>query len=78
MARADRISEGAYNLEKHRESLRRRYCSLTDNTAMPPDLRNAHRENDAAVCCAYGWPRDISETEIVTLLFELYDEFAAK
>ena len=52
-------------------------CSLADmydDTAMPLDLRNAHRENDAAVCCAYGWAEDISEEEIVQRLFVLYHE----
>ena len=55
-------------------------CSLADmydDTAMPLDLRNAHRENDAAVCCAYGWAEDISEEEIVQRLFVLYHELTA-
>ena len=55
-------------------------CSLADlydDTAMPLDLRNAHRENDAAVCCAYGWAEDISEEEIVQKLFELYHDNTA-
>ena len=41
---------------------------------MPLDLRKAHRENDAAVCEAYGWPDDIREEEIVAGLFRLYHE----
>ena len=39
---------------------------------MPPDLRRAHERNDAALCEAYGWKRDIGEEEIVSRLFELY------
>ena len=42
---------------------------------MPADLRKAHRENDAAVCEAYGWPKNISEGDIVVKLFGLYQEF---
>ena len=50
------------------------FADLYDDTAMPLDLRQAHRENDAAVCEAYGWPDDIREEEIVAGLFRLYHE----
>ena len=50
------------------------FADLYDDTAMPLDLRNAHRENDAAVCVTYGWPENISEGEIVQRLFGLYHE----
>ena len=50
------------------------FADLYDDTAMPLDLRKAHRENDAAVCEAYGWPENISEEEIVAGLFRLYHE----
>ena len=40
---------------------------------MPTELRLAHEHNDAAVCAAYGWKRDMSEEEIVARLFEMYD-----
>ena len=53
------------------------FADLYDDTAMPLDLRNAHRENDAAVCCAYGWAEDISDEEIVQRLFVLYHELTA-
>ncbi len=52
-------------------------CSLADlydDTAMPLDLREAHRANDAAVCEVYGWLENISEEDIVAGLFELYHE----
>ena len=48
------------------------FADLYDDIAMPSDLRKAHRENDSAVCEAYGWPEDISEEEIVARLFGLY------
>ena len=50
-------------------------CSLADlydDTAMPLDLREAHRVNDAAVCEVYSFPKDISAYDIVGRLFELY------
>ena len=53
------------------------FADLYDDTAMPLDLRKARRENDAAVCEAYGWPDDIREEEIVAGLFRLYHELTA-
>lgn len=50
------------------------FASLYDDLLMPIELRKAHRENDAAVCRAYGWPEDIEEEEIVSRLFDLYDK----
>lgn len=50
------------------------FADLYDDTAMPIDLREAHRANDAAVCEVYGFPKDIGEEEIVQKLFELYHE----
>ena len=49
------------------------YADLYDETAMPPNLRKAHRENDAAVLEAYGWPKNIDEYGIVSNLMELYN-----
>ncbi len=46
------------------------YAPLT----MPEELLKAHKANDAAVCEAYGWPKDISELNIVARLFEMYKE----
>ena len=48
------------------------YAPLT----MPEELLKAHKANDAAVCEAYGWPKDISEEEIVRKLFGLYHGLA--
>ena len=48
------------------------FASLYNDDLMPPELRKAHRENDAAVCEAYGFDKNISEEEIVARLMELY------
>ena len=53
----------------HRESS---FAALYDDASMPLELRVAHRENDAAVCRAYGWREDIAEEEIVAELFRRY------
>ena len=45
---------------------------LYDDLFMPTKLRKAHQANDRAVIDAYGFYHDISESEIVTKLMELY------
>ena len=47
------------------------FADLYEDDVMPQDLREAHRENDSAVCRAYGWSEDIPESEIVAELFRL-------
>lgn len=49
-------------------------ADLYDEMAMPPELRKAHRANDAAVLEAYGFPKDSSESDIVARLFKMYQE----
>lgn len=52
-------------------------CSLADlydKRFLPDELRKAHEANDAAVLAAYGWPKDLSEEEIVARLFKLYEQ----
>lgn len=49
------------------------FASMYGTLTMPTELREAHAANDAAVCAAYGWKKDISEEEIVARLFEMYD-----
>ena len=49
-------------------------ADLYDSLTMPPELRRAHRANDAAVLEAYGFPRDTSESDIVARLFKMYQE----
>lgn len=51
-------------------------CSLADlydELTMPPELRKAHQENDKAVMQAYGFAKDITESEIVAELFKMYE-----
>ncbi len=43
----------------------------------PAWLDNAHRDLDAAVAAAYGWPADISEEEALARLLALNLERAA-
>lgn len=47
------------------------FASMYSDT-MPSELRKAHEVNDAAVCRAYGWDKDISEEDIVTELVKMY------
>ena len=49
-------------------------ADLYDATAMPADLKRAHRENDAAVLAAYGFAQNLSEAEIVARLMKMYME----
>ena len=51
-------------------------ADLYDNTVMPPELRQAHRQNDRAVAAAYGFPPDSTEEEVVERLFALYRQLA--
>ena len=53
-------------------------ADLYDETTMPPELRNAHQENDKAVMKAYGFKPDMSESEIVARLMELYQQKAGE
>ena len=46
------------------------YAPLT----MPEELLKAHKANDTAVCEAYGWPKDISEAEIIAELMSMYNK----
>ena len=47
-------------------------ADLYDPLTMPAELLKAHRENDNAVCDAYGWSKNLSEEEIVAQLMDLY------
>ena len=50
------------------------FADLYDPVTMPYDLQRAHADNDAAVLEAYGFPKDASESAIVSRLFKLYQE----
>ena len=52
-------------------------ADLYDENTMPPDLRKAHAENDKAVMAAYGFDKNLSESEIVAELMKLYKKFAS-
>ena len=49
-------------------------AELYKETIMPPELRNAHKNNDRAVMAAYGFDSKMSESDIVAKLFEMYQE----
>ncbi len=49
-------------------------ADLYDETFMPLDLRKAHQANDRAVMDAYGFSKDITESEIVAELFKMYEK----
>lgn len=49
-------------------------ANLYDDLTMPPELRKAHRTNDAAVLEAYGFPKDATESDIVARLFKMYQD----
>ena len=51
-------------------------ADLYDPLTMPEELLKAHKANDAAVCEAYGFSKDISEEEIVSELMSLYEKFS--
>lgn len=49
------------------------YADLYNELTMPPELRNAHQENDKAVMEAYGFDwRNMTESECVGELMKLY------
>ena len=51
-------------------------ADLYDPLTMPEELLKAHKANDAAVCEAYGFNKNISEEEIVSELMRLYEKFS--
>lgn len=54
-------------------------ADLYDETAMPPELRKAHQNNDRAVMEAYGFSvRDMDESKCVAELMKLYQRLAAQ
>ena len=54
-------------------------ADLYDETAMPPELRKAHQNNDRAVMEAYGFSvRDMDESKCVAELMKLYRELTQR
>lgn len=76
---AMRIERAGIKILKARENHpRSSYADLYDEISMPKDLREAHRENDAAVLEAYGLKPDTSEYDIVNHLFRLNYKFTGR
>lgn len=53
-------------------------ADLYDDLTMPVELRKAHQANDVAVMGAYGFRKDMSESEIVAELFKMYQKQTSK
>ena len=53
-------------------------ADLYGNMVLFPELLAAHRANDAAVMEAYGFAKNLTETEIVSRLFQLYQKLTNK
>ena len=65
-------------LEVRKQFPNRSLASLYDESTMPSELRAAHIDNDLAVLDAYGFDRDMSESEIVTRLMVMYSALTQK
>ena len=52
-------------------------ADLYNPLTMPPALRKAHESNDKAVEKAYGFAKDMTESEIVAELFKMYEKLTA-
>jgi type II restriction/modification system DNA methylase subunit YeeA len=63
--------------EECAEELKKRTLTKLYNQR-PAWLDNVHRELDAAVAAAYGWPADLSDDEILERLFELNQTRASR
>ena len=50
-------------------------ADLYDETFMPLELRKAHQANDRAVMAAYGFAKDMGESEIMAELFRMYESW---
>lgn len=53
-------------------------ADLYDERTMPPELREAHQQNDRAVMEAYGFGKDMAESDIVAELLKMYQELTAQ
>ena len=52
-------------------------ADLYDDLVMPIELRKAHEANDKAVMDAYGFKHDMTESEIVAKLMEMYKKLTS-
>lgn len=53
-------------------------ADLYDPRIMPHELQKAHTANDKAVMQAYGFSKDMAESEIVAELMKLYQQYTSK
>ena len=53
-------------------------ADLYDSDFMPSALRKAHQQNDFAVMQAYGFPKNITESECVAELMRMYQKLTQK
>ena len=53
-------------------------ADLYDETTMPPELRNAHQQNDRAVMQAYGFSTKMTESECIAELMRMYQKMTEK
>lgn len=51
-------------------------ADLYDEVTMPPELRKAHQQNDFAVMEAYGFAKDMQESDIVAELLKMYQQLS--
>lgn len=65
-------------LDARKQSSKSTLADMYDPLSMPPGLRKAHRANDEAVRSAYGFRKGITEFEIVSELFGMYNDLIMK
>ena len=53
-------------------------ADLYNELTMPPELRKAHQQNDFAVMQAYGFTKNITESECVAELMRMYQKLTQK
>ena len=71
----EKIEESAQNiLDARAKYPGASLADLYDEVTMPIELRKAHNQNDAAVMEAYGFKKDMTESEIVAELMKLYQK----
>ena len=70
----EKTAKEIINARKTQSNSSSNLADLYDIVSMPPNLRQAHKENDLAVMKAYGFSSKMTEEEIVKELFNRYSE----
>lgn len=65
-------------LDIRKKYINRSLAELYNVNTMPIDLLQAHKENDKVVMCAYGIKQGFNEEDIVSFLFNRYQEIIRK